>query len=295
MVRPRPSVRLSLALLTVAALVTLQARAADPPRLRVLTYNIHHGEALDGKFDYERLARVITDLDPDIVALQEVDRRTRRASGVDQAELLGRLTGMHAAFGNALYFSGGEYGEALLSRVPLREVKAHPLPFRPGLESRTALAARVRPERGLPELLIVGTHLCHQSPEIRREQTEQLRRLFTAGASPPVILAGDFNARSGSEEMRTLLDRGWRDASDPRSRIDYVLVRDADPWKVAEVRLVDERVVSDHRPLLVVLEWQGDAPESQPDASPREPAAPPPPTPPTPPTPSPPPTRDAPH
>ena len=51
---------------------------AQPPRLPVLTYNIHHGEGTDGKFDYERLAQVITGLQPDVVALQEVDRNTCR-------------------------------------------------------------------------------------------------------------------------------------------------------------------------------------------------------------------------
>ena len=52
--------------------------------LRVLTYNIHHGEGTDGVFDLERLAKVINDLAPDIVALQEVDKGTDRASGVMQ-------------------------------------------------------------------------------------------------------------------------------------------------------------------------------------------------------------------
>ena len=73
---------------------TLGLRGQQPPRLRVLTYNIHHGEGTDGKFDYERLARVINGLKPDVAALQEVDRNTRRANGVDQAALLAKLTGM---------------------------------------------------------------------------------------------------------------------------------------------------------------------------------------------------------
>ena len=40
------------------------------PQLRVLTYNIHQGEAMDGKFDYQRLGRVIADLKPHVVGLQ---------------------------------------------------------------------------------------------------------------------------------------------------------------------------------------------------------------------------------
>src|SRR5687768_15481548 len=73
-----------------------------PLRLRVLTYNIHHGEGVDGRLDLERIARVITAEEPDLVALQEVDVKTRRTGGVDQAAELARLTGMHFAFGKAI-------------------------------------------------------------------------------------------------------------------------------------------------------------------------------------------------
>ena len=98
-----------------------------PRTLRVLTYNIHHGEGTDERFDYERLAQVINDLSPDIVALQEVDRGTGRASGVDQAKLLGKLCKMHHAYGQAMPYQGGQYGEAILSRFPIQEVLVHPM------------------------------------------------------------------------------------------------------------------------------------------------------------------------
>lgn len=62
--------------------------------LRVLTYNIHHGEGTDGVLDLERIAGVIKGASPDLVALQEVDVGAERTGGVDQAGELGRLTGM---------------------------------------------------------------------------------------------------------------------------------------------------------------------------------------------------------
>jgi endonuclease/exonuclease/phosphatase family metal-dependent hydrolase len=230
--------------------------AQESPPLRILTYNIHHGEGMDGRFDYDRLAKIINALKPDVVALQEVDRKTRRASGVDQAARLAEATGMHYAFGNALYYSGGEYGEAILSRFPIENAKAHHLPFHPGQEPRTALEVTIKPDNGLPEFIFVGTHLCHQSNETRTEQAQQLNRLLPAAGGPPVILAGDLNARPGSEPMQELLSERWIDTVAPRSRIDYVLVRSGDPWEVLDVTIVDERVASDHRPILVVLEWQ---------------------------------------
>ena len=73
-----------------------------------------------------------------------------------------------------------------------------------------------------------------------------------------MILAGDFNARPGSEPMSVLLNAGWIDTVSPRSVIDYVLVRACDPWTVKEVMIVDEPVASDHNPVLVVLQWKGD-------------------------------------
>ncbi len=232
------------------------ARTQEPKTLRVLTYNIHHGEAMDKKFDYERLAKVINDLSPDVVALQEVDNGTRRASGVDQAALLGKLCKMHHAFGQAMPYQDGQYGEAVLSRFPIKKAVVHPLPYGMNQEPRAALEVRIEPE-GLGPMVFVGTHLCHQSNETRTRQTQRIAQLF-AGDGPPVILAGDFNARPGSEPMNVLLQDGWIDVVAPRSIIDYILIRAGDPWKVKEVIIVDEPVVSDHDPVLAVLQWQGD-------------------------------------
>ncbi len=226
--------------------------------LRVLTYNIHHGEGTDGVFDYQRLANVINDLAPDVVALQEVDNKTARASGVDQTLRLAQLTGLHGVFGNAMDYSGGEYGEAILSRFPIAEYRAHPLPFTEGREPRTALAARIVPDNGLPEFVLIGTHLCHQDESLRLQQVTEINALFPPSGVAPVILAGDLNARRGSPPMEALLDARWVDASSGDARIDYVLIRPADPWVIVERYVHDERVASDHRPVLTILRWEGE-------------------------------------
>ncbi len=247
----------------------------SPKTLRVLTYNIHHGEGTDERFDYRRLAKVINDLSPDIVALQEVDHGTERVSGADQAVLLGKLCRMRHVFGQAMPYQGGRYGEAILSRFPIEKTAIHPLPYQVGQEPRAALEVLIKPA-GLPPLAFVGTHLCHQNEETRIQQTRRISELFpdpaaeessqaqrgnvslTAQHDYPVILAGDFNARPGSEPMSVLLENGWLDTVAPRSKIDYVLVRRCDPWQVKEVVIVDEPVASDHDPVLVVLHWQAD-------------------------------------
>ena len=236
-----------------------KARASEDSgeKLRVLTYNIHHGEGMDRKFDYDRLAEIISALEPDIVALQEVDRKTGRSSGVDQAAHLGELTGMEHAYGRAMYYDGGEYGEAILSKHSFTDVKNYVLPFRYGLEPRVALAVQISPGNGLPELKFVGTHLCHQRNDARVEQAQRINEVLPAEGDLPIILTGDLNARPDSEPMAELLTHRWTDAIAPDSRIDYVLYRQDDPWQVAEVTIVDNTVASDHRPVLAVLEWHG--------------------------------------
>jgi len=82
-----------------------------------MTYNIHHGRGADGEINLERIAEVITRAKPDLVALQEVDVKTRRSGGVDQAAKLGELTGMSHFFAEAMPFQGGGYGNAVLSRI----------------------------------------------------------------------------------------------------------------------------------------------------------------------------------
>jgi len=258
--------RFVVAVLVGVALVALPAcpsgsvRPQKPGTLRVLTYNIHHGEAMDKQFDYQRLARVINDLSPDLVAVQEVDVGTERASGVDQAALLGKLCRMHHAFGQAMPYQGGQYGDAVLSRFPIEKVLVHPLPYQFEQEPRVAVEVRIHPQ-GIGPLTFLSTHLCHQKVENRVQQTQRLGWLFPKPEGNPIILAGDFNARPGSEPMQFLLNAGWIDTVAPRSVIDYVLVRSCDPWKVKEVTIVDEKVVSDHKPVLVTLEWQPHPPE----------------------------------
>jgi len=135
------------------------------------------------------------------------------------------------------------------------EKRIYALPYRPGQEPRVALAAKITPDGGLPELIFVGTHLCHQSEETRFEQMTRIHSLFSDEEDAPVILAGDLNARKGSSPMNVLLQNGWKDASSPDSRIDYILVRSKDPWEVVDVRIIKDDVASDHYPVLVVLEW----------------------------------------
>jgi endonuclease/exonuclease/phosphatase family metal-dependent hydrolase len=257
-----------------AGLLLLAACAAppagEPQRLRLLSYNIHHGEGTDGIYDLERIARLVAELDPDLVALQEVDQGTRRASGVFQADELARLTGMDGRFGRAIDYSGGEYGEAVLSRLPLRAVEALALPASPGHEERCALLVELDGPAG--PFRFVATHLDHTPDDADRvAQVEAVLARLADRPDLPTVLIGDLNAVPGSAPL-ALLGPEWLDAplaagaadptypsAGPERRIDHVLLRPAARWRVLEARVVPEEVASDHRPLLVVVELLPDA------------------------------------
>ena len=192
------------------------------------------------------------------MALQEVDNQTTRSTGVDQAAELGRLTGMHAAFGKAMDYAGGAYGDAILSRFPLSEVHVHDLPTAPGSEPRCAIAARVQVAQDGRAFVIVSTHLEHARAPIRLLQAQAPTKAW------PTILAGDFNDVPEGPAIAALRPH-WTDASagkpdptspadHPRRKIDYVFFRPGGAWRVVEWHVIDEPGTSDHRPLLVLLE-----------------------------------------
>jgi endonuclease/exonuclease/phosphatase family metal-dependent hydrolase len=238
-------------LLLCAAAVSLWAQP-----LTVLSYNIRHGQGMDGRLDLERTAAVIRSVSPDVVALQEVDRRTSRSGGVDQAEELGRLTGMHAAFAKAIDYGGGEYGNAVLSKRPVVEFEVHPLP---GQEPRALLEVRFE------DFTFFATHLDVSRPEtLREESARKIVEIVRERGDVPAVLAGDLNTVRGRETLQVLSGE-WRIAGDdreqptipsgePRRQIDFILFRPAEKWRVAEVRVIEEKVASDHRPIMAVLE-----------------------------------------
>lgn len=242
--------------------------ANAPATIRVLTYNIHHGEGRDREFDLSRLGRVITSVQPDLVALQEVDVGTARASGVNQVGELAQLTGMHAQFGKAMDYMSGGYGVAVLSRWPFLSTQNQALPGSPDREPRTGLTVQVRAGKGGAVLQFTSTHFDQASPEDRLAQAEYLNELLIRD-DVPGILAGDMNARPDTDVMK-IFQPWWIEVQpvDPASttapprpllRGDHILYRPGGSWLPIESRFIDETVASDHRPLLVVLEWTGKA------------------------------------
>lgn len=235
--------------------------------ITVLSFNIRHGEGTDGVFDLERQARVIRESGAELVALQEVDVRTTRASGVNQAEELARLTGMQVLFGEAIPYAGGSYGDAVLSKLPIEAEMIWKLPAEPHHEERVAVGILVRLPSG-ERIRFIGTHLDHtRDPSDRVRQAQSiLEQAFPAGKKlPPTLLLGDLNAEPGSEPMKVLLEQLDSAAPNgipsfpsdqPTRAIDWVLYTPNECWEVVEVHTMHEPVASDHAPLRAVLRYK---------------------------------------
>ena len=229
-------------------------------QLRVMTYNIHHGEGTDGRIDLERIAKVICDAKPDLVALQEVDKNVKRSGEVDQTSELARLTQMHGRFGKQIPYEGGDYGQAVLSRFSVSELTVHWLPGEPERQRRIAVAGIV--DLGLRKVVFVSTHLHHNNVEFREQQATALNDLFQ-DSEHPVILAGDLNAYPDSRSLE-ILEKRWSNATAktancftfpsvaPKHQIDYVLYQPHRTQLISRKAVViEEPLASDHCPLLV--------------------------------------------
>lgn len=253
----------------------LQVVFATQPanRLRLLTYNIHHGEGVDGKLDLERIARVIRSVDPDVVALQEVDRKTTRTKSVDQPHELARLTALRFVFGDNIALQGGHYGNAVLSRFAIRSSRNLKLPRFDDGEQRGLLDVELDWPESSPDqarLRLLATHFDHRPNGRERDASARsINELLQGHERQPAVLLGDLNATPDSTSLKELQSQ-WTRTNDqpvptfpvdqPRHQIDHILFRPANRWKVIETRVLDEAVASDHRPFLAVLELLSDDP-----------------------------------
>lgn len=243
---------------------TANAKPGPSAMLRVLSYNIHHGEGVDGKLDLPRIAAVIQSVQPDIVALQEIDSRVKRSQSVDQAAELGKLTGMHHAFGPNIDLQGGQYGNALLAKTQLTLVTNHRLPNIENGEQRGVLEVTV--PIGEQTIRILATHFDHRPDSRERlESVAMVNQLATAQPTTPTLLIGDLNAPFDSDVLQRLA-QVWQltnskslptiPVARPQRQIDFVLTFPRDGWQVVEARVLDEAVASDHRPIFVELKWK---------------------------------------
>ena len=172
------------------------------PEVVFATYNIHGGLGGDGRRDLARIARVLAALDCDVVALQEVANRLAGSGQEVQADFLAESLQMDVVRGPTLLRGDEDFGNALLTRLPLRALRRLDL-SETGREPRGALDVELE-KHGRP-LRLIATHFGLR-PWERRRQVRRLLEQIPRSPVRPLILLGDLNEwLPGSRPLRWLV------------------------------------------------------------------------------------------
>jgi len=252
---------------------------SDNKTLRVMTYNVHSCIGMDGKLSPQRIARVIAQYQPDIVALQELDVIRARTEGVDQAHFIAQILEMDHHFHPVIHLEEECYGDAILTHLPMSLIKTDhfPLPInaKPRLEPRGVLWVKIEFQGKI--INVMNTHL-GLTPSERSIQVDALlsREWLThPDCHESMILCGDFNAapwQSTYRRLSTVLNdvqiknvnsrqvknnksQNTFSSRYPMVRIDHIFIDESiqvKKFKVAMTSLTS--VASDHLPLIVDLE-----------------------------------------
>ena len=239
-------------LLIIATLFIFPLQAQNT--LKLMTYNIKNANGMDDVCDFQRVANVINNASPDVVAIQEVDSMTNRSG---QKYVLGEIaerTQMHAYFAPAIDYDGGKYGIGLLTRqVPVR-LQTIPLPGRE--EARALILAEFE------DYIYCCTHM--SLTEEDRMESLKIVKSFTTPYKKPLFLAGDMNAEPESDFIKELQKdfqilsnpkQHTYPASEPKETIDYIatLKSNVNGFALISAQVLHEPMASDHRPILVEL------------------------------------------
>lgn len=252
------------ALLLYVAVVSLATGQPAPVTVRVMSFNIHHAEGIDGKLDVDRIAKVIKDARADLVGLQEVDRGVERSQRRDLPAELAKLTGLTVQFDKNIPHQGGEYGNAVLSRYPIRRARNTALKSFANGEQRGVQQVVV--DIAGREVLFLNTHLdARREPAEREHSATELKAIVAAAGSMPVILVGDFNAVPDAPSVaaiRAFLTDTWTAVNTapgftipvkkPTRRIDYIWITPATIKPISMTVLQTES--SDHLPIVAELQ-----------------------------------------
>jgi endonuclease/exonuclease/phosphatase family metal-dependent hydrolase len=236
-------------------------------RLRLLTYNVHCCIGRDGQLSPARVAAAIAELQPDVVALQELDVGRARTQYANQTMLIAEALNMNWFFHPAYRAENEHYGDAVLSYHPMKLVRAAHLPTlvnMPHLERRGALWAAIDWNGFAIQLFVTHLGLVARERLLQVDALLSPEWLGSPECQAPFVLCGDLNFVPGTRPYRRLcsvlrdpfpwhrLHVGTFPSGCPVLRIDHVLF--SSRWVVHSVsvpRTRLTRIASDHLPLLV--------------------------------------------
>lgn len=228
-------------------------------KLRVLSYNIHHGANALEENRVDSMGYFIKKMKLDLAGLQEVDSICERSGKVDQMKRLAAITGMYYAFVRHFHYQGGAYGVGILSKYPIEKVESKVLKLLkkgPNGESVSMLFATVQIKKK-KKILFATAHYSAYDKATRASQVNETLNYLSENKLP-VIFTGDLNATPDTDEIQ-LLQRHLRTTDTlgiftfpdrvPVKKIDYILISPPSIKKVNKVRT--PRVhYSDHLPYI---------------------------------------------
>jgi endonuclease/exonuclease/phosphatase family metal-dependent hydrolase len=261
------TVAATLALLVPLVLVVTRPAVPEPDQtgstVRLMSWNVMYGrDPVRGDVDLAAIAEVVEQVDPDVLALQEVARGWPIGGGTDLLEWLSRRLRMRYEWAPA---ASGQFGNAVLTRLPYSDVEVERLPYGQGPMERSALGATLRLASG-QQLRLVDTHLQHRTGNTptRLAQTEVL--LAAWDGAPRTVIAGDFNFWPSWPEADVWEAAGFVSAQDetghgaeftvpshdPDNRVDWIF--GTPDLTFSDFEILDQVTVSDHFPLVVTVE-----------------------------------------
>ena len=232
--------------------ITQDSMPHDYDTIRVMSYNQHYGFGLDNRIDYARFAKVINDLEPDFVAVQELDSMATRSGKVYQLGRLASLTGMYGTYCPTLdNFQGGKYGIGILSRQKPLSVTSIALPV--SGEARRMVVAEFE------KIIFCCTHFPLNATERLNSANTITNYIQSLETDKTVIVGGDFNAYPDENtvlklkqnfHMLTNEDEHTFPANAPDRTIDYLFMyKNEGAGTKAGGGVIPESVASDHRPI----------------------------------------------
>jgi endonuclease/exonuclease/phosphatase family metal-dependent hydrolase len=234
---------------------------------KLMSYNIKHGMGNDDTLDLSRSMEVIKEQRPDLLALQEIDHFAQRSDSIDQTQYFADALEMEGTFGAFMDFQGGAYGMATLASKPL--LRTEIVALTDGLyEPRVSIVHEVEVADEI-SMLFANVHFDWISGD-KGEQSRlaQAKALlsYLDQFDLPTVITGDFNCTPDSPTMNVFYDAGFVFAhkghdnlsfqGEKKVEIDHVIFRNTDlaRFSVNYIDLLDEPMVSDHRPLVAVIE-----------------------------------------
>ena len=235
---------------------------------RIMTYNIYGARLADGK----KLAQSVKKYKPDFIALQEVDKNTKRSNFRDVTQDFALELGYnYYYFQKAMDFDKGEFGIAFVSKYDVKNIYVHELPSA-GNEKRQVLAAQIS-SKYKKHILVINTHLDYE-PAVKSTQIDDLMTVIDYFKGDIKFLCGDFNLLP-TTEYYAKIRKDWNDSyfegkdlennnnSENReletARIDYVMVKKGTDYKVKKSFYINDdsrdwTKLSDHLPYMAVFE-----------------------------------------